>query len=318
MSQMNDFVAVGIDVSKDTLEVATSVGPQVWQYDNTCAGHARLVRQLGKLDAQTIVIEATGGYERTTVVALAAASLPVVVVNPRQVRDFARATGRLAKTDRIDAQVLALFGSQIQPEHRPLPDEKARVLKEKLARRRQLVQMIAAENNRLQQSHSRAVRKSIDKVLRMLAQQLRALDDDLDRSIRQCPAWREKENLLKSVPGVGDQTARTLVAELPELGSCSRQQIAALVGVAPINRDSGTMRGQRTTWGGRASVRAMLYMATLVATRYNPVIRAQYQRLLAAGKKKKVALVACMRKLLVILNAMIRDGRPWQNPLTET
>ncbi len=318
MSQMNDFVAVGIDVSKDTLEVATSVGPQVWQYDNTCAGHAKLVRQLGKLDAQTIVIEATGGYERTTVVALAAANLPVVVVNPRQVRDFARATGRLAKTDRIDAQVLALFGSQIQPEHRPLPDEKARVLKEKLARRRQLVQMIAAENNRLQQSHSRAVRKSIDKVLRMLAQQLRALDDDLDRSIRQCPAWREKENLLKSVPGVGDQTARTLVAELPELGSCSRQQIAALVGVAPINRDSGTMRGQRTTWGGRASVRTMLYMATLVATRYNPVIRAQYQRLLAAGKKKKVALVACMRKLLVILNAMIRDGRPWQNPLTET
>ena len=318
MSEKNVFVAVGIDVSKDALDVATTIDQQVWRYDNAPDDHAKLVDQLGKLDAHTIVIEATGGYQRAVVLALAAADLPVVVINPRQVRDFARATGRLAKTDRIDAQVLAQFGAKIRPEHRPLPDEKTLELKEQLTRRRQLLEMITAENNRLQQTRSGALRQSIKKVLELLRHQRCQLNDDLDRSIRDCPVWREKENLLKSVPAVGDQTTRTLLIELPELGRCSRQQIAALVGVAPFNRDSGMMRGRRTIWGGRANIRAMLYMAALVATRHNPVIRVYYQRLLAAGKCKKVALVACMRKLLTITNTIIRDQKPWTHPLNST
>ena len=318
MSEKNVFVTVGIDVSKDVLDVATTIDQQVWRYDNASDDHAKLVDQLGKLDAHTIVIEATGGYQRAVVAALAAADLPVVVINPRQVRDFARATGRLAKTDRIDAQVLAQFGAKIRPEHRPLPDEKTLELKEQLTRRRQLLEMITAENNRLQQTRSGAVRQSIKKVLQLLRRQLCQLNDDLDRSIRDCPVWREKQNLLKSVPAVGDQTTRTLLIELPELGRCSRQQIAALVGVAPFNRDSGMMRGRRTIWGGRANIRAVLYMAALVATRHNPVIRVYYQRLLAAGKCKKVALVACMRKLLTMTNAILRDQKPWTNPLNPT
>jgi len=236
---------------------------------------------------------------------------PVVVANPRQVRDFARAIGQLAKTDTIDARVLARFAKVIEPEVRTLPDEKSVELQEKLARRDQLVQMRTAENNRLKQAISKAVEKSIQAMLDAIDEQLRSVDDDIDRLIRSSPAWQAKVDLLKGVPGVGEQTARCLVAQLPELGSCSRQKIAALVGVAPINRDSGTMRGRRTTFGGRANVRRMLYMATLVATRHNPVIRAYYQRLVAAGKRKMVALVAAMRKLLVILNAMLRDQKTW-------
>jgi transposase len=307
-------VCVGIDVSKLNLDLATGDTHATWQFTNDAQGHRAIIKQLqGVPPVKLIVLEATGGYERTIVAALLAAKFPVVVVNPRQVRDFARATGQLAKTDRIDAMILARFASTINPQLRALPDENTRLLQEKIARRGQLVHMITAEKNRLQQAHSQAVQHSIQQVIALLKQQLKELDDDLDTMIRQSPAWREKEDLLKSVPGVGDQTARQLIINLPELGQCSRQQIAALVGVAPFNRDSGPRRGQRTTCGGRAHVRATLYMATLAATRFNPVIRRHYQNLVDVGKRKKVALVACMRKLLTILNAMLRDGKSWKH-----
>ena len=315
---MSESIVVGIDVSKNQLDVAFDPPAVTLTLANDPQGHEALVEHLRTQAVQSIVIEATGGYERPVVGELIAANLPVVVINPRQVRDFARATGKLAKTDAIDAAVLAQFGRAVQPELRPLPDEKTLLFQEKLARRRQLVQMHGAESNRFKQARSQIVKQSIRQVMDLLKQQLNDIDNDLDQMIRDCPAWRENEKLLKSVPGVGDQTARALVSQLPELGRCSRQQIAALVGVAPINRDSGAMRGRRTTWGGRATVRSALYMATLVATRFNPVIRTHYQRLLGAGKRKKVALVACMRKLLTILNAILRDRKPWRNPLMNT
>jgi len=307
---------VGIDVSKQRLDIAPLHGQGTMDaaFDNTPEGHAALVEQLCKIRPRLIVLESTGGYQRGVVAALATAGLPVVVANPRQVRDFARGLGILAKTDAIDATVLARFAEKIDPPVRKLPDEAAQALADLLARRRQLVELRTAEKNRLQQTSAPRVKASIRAVLTMLDAQIAAIDDDLDGHIRRSPVWREKENLLLSVPGVGAQTARTLLACLPELGTISRQAIAALVGVAPINRDSGAMRGRRTTWGGRRVVRSSLYMATLVASRHNPVIRAQYQKLLAAGKPKKVALVACMRKLLTILNAMLRTGQPWRNP----
>jgi len=307
---------VGIDVSKQRLDIAPLHGQGTMDaaFDNTPEGHAALVEQLCKIRPRLIVLESTGGYQRGVVAALATAGLPVVVANPRQVRDFARGLGILAKTDAIDATVLARFAEKIDPPVRKLPDEAAQALADLLARRRQLVELRTAEKNRLQQTSAPRVKASIRAVLAMLDAQIAAIDDDLDGHIRRSPVWREKENLLLSVPGVGAQTARTLLACLPELGTISRQAIAALVGVAPINRDSGAMRGRRTTWGGRRVVRSSLYMATLVASRHNPVIRAQYQKLLAAGKPKKVALVACMRKLLTILNAMLRTGQPWRNP----
>lgn len=308
---------VGIDVSKNRLDIACLHGqaPLPASVENTPEGHAALVEILCQNPPRLIVLEATGGYQRAVVAALAAApphGLPVVVANPRQVRDFARGLGILAKTDAIDAMVLARFAEKIDPPVRNLPDAQAQALADLLARRRQLVELRTAEKNRLQQASALRIRASIRAVLATLDAQIAALDDDLDGHIRRSPVWREKENLLLSVPGVGAQTARTLMACLPELGSISRQAIAALVGVAPINRDSGSMRGRRTTWGGRKDVRCMLYMATLVASRHNPVIRAKYQKLLAAGKPKKVALVACMRKLLTILNAMLRTGQPWR------
>lgn len=303
-------VVIGIDVSKAKLDVATPEG--VSQWGNDPEGLQRLVRDLSARPIASIILEATGGYERAAVAELAGAGLPVVVVNPRQVRDFARATGRLAKTDAIDAAVLAQFGRAVQPERRPLPSEKQLELQQQIARRRQLVGMLTTEKNRLQQTTSKLVRKTIQSVINTLHKQLEALDQQLHETIQQTPVWREKEDLLQSVPGVGTQTAFTLLAELPELGGCSRQQIAALVGVAPINRDSGKRRGQRTTAGGRASVRSALYMATLVATQHNPVIKQHYQHLQKAGKRKKVALVACMRKLLCILNAILREKQPWQ------
>jgi len=309
---MNE-VCIGIDVAKAHLDLAIFGHEANERFTNDPAGHAALVEHLANRNVQRIVLEATGGYERAAVAALLDAGLPVVVANPRQVRDFARATGKLAKTDAIDAQVLAHFAHAVAPQLRPLPDAKALELQEKLARRQQLVQMHTAESNRLKQAAGDAVGKSIQAVLDVLDAQLRTLDDDIHRLIRESPDWSAKVELLKGVPGVGDQTARTLVAQLPELGSCSRQQIAALVGVAPVNRDSGTMRGRRTTFGGRASVRRVLYMAALVATRHNPTLRTYYQRLVAAGKKKMVALVATMRKLLVTLNAMLRDQKPWRN-----
>lgn len=303
-------VAAGLDVSKDTLDLAMEPGGGAPTFSNDSAGHAKLVRLLKKVDL--IVVEATGGYERAIVAELAAADLPVVVVNPRQVRDFARATGRLAKTDRIDAQVLARFGHAIKPLRRPIPDEQAQALRARIARRRQIVHMITAEKNRLRQAHDARITRSVQTIIDALKAQLDEMDRDLDRLIKDCPAWCARKDLLTGVPGVGDVVARTLLAELPELGNCSRQEIAALVGVAPINRDSGMFRGQRHTWGGRARVRSALYMAALVGTKHNPLIKQYYQRLLGAGKAKKVALVACMRKLLTILNAMIRDNQPWK------
>ena len=307
---------VGVDVSKGTLDVASAQG--LCQYANTQEGHRRLVEDLQAIGSQAIIVEATGGYERAMVAELATAGLPVVVVNPRQVRDFAKAIGKLAKTDVIDAKVLAQFGAAVKPEYRPIPDGKHRQLQEQLARRRQLVSMLVAEKNRSQQMTDRLVKNTIQVVCTTLRQQIAQLDDQLQQTIKETPAWREKENLLRSVPGIGSQTARSILVELPELGTCSRQQIAALVGVAPINRDSGKFRGQRTTGGGRASIRSALFMATLVATRCNPLIRAHYLHLQERGKRKMVAIVACMRKLLCILNAMLREEKNWKYQPVET
>jgi transposase len=307
-------IVVGIDVSKARLDVASvpAAEPSVASFDNAPPGHAQLVRWLREIAPRLIVLEATGGYQRVVVAALAAAGLPVIVVNPRQVRAFARALGILAKTDAIDAAVLARFGASINPELRPLLDAQATALADLLTRRRQLVELHTAERNRLALAGAPKVKASIKAVLNVLKKQIASIDDELDGLIRQSPCWLEKETLLTSVPGIGTQTARTLLGCLPELGQISRQTVAALVGVAPINRDSGSMRGKRTTWGGRKAVRSALYMATLVASRYNPVIRAHYHKLLAAGKAKKLALVACMRKLLIMLNAIIRTKTPWR------
>jgi len=264
-----------------------------------------------------IVLEATGGIERQLVRALVSAELPVVVVNPRQVRDFAKASGQLAKTDAIDAMVLARFAEAIRPTVRPLPDESLLELRALIARRRQLTEMIVAERNRLTAA-SKSVRKRINTHIRWLEAELGRADKDLDQSIRQSPIWKENEDLLRSVPGIGPVISRTLLAELPELGQLNRKQIAALVGIAPLNRDSGTLRGRRTIWGGRATVRAALYMAALVASRRNAVIRDFYKRLRNTGKAPKVALVACMRKLLTILNAMIKHRTCWAEIAIQT
>jgi transposase len=310
---MNDASAlvVGIDVAKDTLEVASSAGEH-WQVGNDPAGQEALRDRLREADPALIVLEATGGYEVAVVAVLGQAALPVVVVNPRQVRQFARSLGRLAKTDAIDAQVLVSFGVHVAPEVRPLPDEQTQLLEALLTRRRQLLGMIQAERNRLLLAVG-PVRTDLKQHIAFLVRRLKDIDRDLEGRLRTSPLWREREKLLKAVPGVGRQMLLTLCAALPELGRVPSRQLAALVGVAPYNCDSGTLRGRRHCWGGRAPVRQVLYMATLAATRCNPVIRPYYQRLVAAGKPKKVALVACMRRLLVILNAMVRDGTPW-NP----
>ena len=305
-------VFVGIDVSKDRLDVALRPSGDRWAVANQESGVAALVTHLALLFPTLIVLEATGGLEAPLTGALAAAGLPVVVVNPRQVRDFAKATGKLAKTDTLDAAVLAQFGEAVRPALRPLPDAATQALSALLARRRQLIEMLTAEKNRLG-SASPPVRKGIRAHITWLDRQLARTDDDLAQAIRESPVWREKDDLLRSAPGVGPVLATTLLAGLPELGTLTHKQIAALVGVAPLNRDSGTLRGRRRVWGGRAHVRAVLYMAALTATRYNPVIRAFYARLCAAGKAKKVALTACMRKLLTILNAMLKSRTPWQN-----
>jgi transposase len=308
---------VGIDVSKDTLEVHV-LGAWAERFGNSVEGLREVERRLAELLPERIVMEATGGYERLAASELSLAGLPVVVVNPRQARDFAKAIGKLAKSDEIDAEVLALFGRAVRPELRPLPDETQHRLREILARRSQLIQMRTAESNRLGQLADKTMRKSVEHHLSFLKKQLDQLEKDLDRMIRDSPIWQAKADLLRTVPGIGPQTARTLVAELSELGAASRQQLAALVGVAPMNRDSGTLRGKRVTTGGRTSVRTALYMATLTATKYNEVIRAHYAKLLRAGKSKKVALVACMRKLLGILNAILRNQQPWNPPTLKT
>jgi transposase len=303
---------VGIDVSKATLDVATTAGLKR-QVENDENGITDLVAELATLRPTLVVLEATGGYQAGIVAALIVAKIPVAVVNPRQVRDFAKALGKLAKTDAIDAAVLARFAQAVRPAPRDPVDEETSALEALLTRRRQIVEMITAETNRLKQS-APTVRPSIQTTINFLRHQLGDINRDLDAAIRQSSVWREKEDLLRSVPGVGRVVATTLLCELPELGRLNRKQAAALVGVAPLNRDSGKMRGRRSIWGGRASVRAALYMAAVCASRHNPVIRSFYERLLAAGKRKKVALVACMRKLLTILNSMMRDSRPWLLP----
>jgi transposase len=305
---------VCIDVAKDELVVATGSAGDLSTWTNDEPGVRALAQQLGPLTPELVVLEATGGYELQCVAALAAAHLPVVVVNPRQVRDFAKATGQLAKTDRIDARILALFGERVRPRVRAVPDDQARELEAVLTRRRQLLEMRQAERNRLGQlfGHGqRPVTQSLKKHIAYLERELAMTDTELGRMIRESPLWRERDDLLRSVPGIGPVVACTLVAELPELGQLSRRAIAKLVGVAPLNRDSGTWRGRRTIYSGRARVRATLYMAALVAARRNPVIQAFYQRLIARGKAKKVALIACMRKLLTILNHMLRTGQRW-------
>lgn len=303
-------IFVGIDVSKARLDVSIRPTGKRDSVVNDKVGIKALVKRLEEIRPTLIVMEATGSLERQVSAALGGAGLPVVVVNPRQVRDFAKATGQLAKTDSIDALVLARFAEAVRPAVRPLPDEVTLELRALTSRRRQITEMIVAERNRIANA-SQAVRKRIDAHIRWLDAELKRADKDLDQSIRQSPIWRENEDLLRSVPSIGPVVSRTLLAELAELGKLNRKQIAALVGIAPLNRDSGTFRGRRGIWGGRATVRAALYMAALVASRRNAVIRAFYKRLRDAGKAPKVALVACMRKLLTILNAMIKHKTRW-------
>jgi transposase len=306
---MNE-VFVGIDVSKAQLDVAVRPSGEVWNVSNDEAGFAALVAKLAPLKPKLIVMEATGGYQAPAVAALSVAGLSVAVVNPRQVRDFGRATGQLAKTDVLDAEVIARFAEALRPEPRALPDAETIALNALVVRRRQIVDMITAEKNRLGTAE-KVVRRDIEEHIKWLQRRLKDADDDLYDGLKKSPLWRVKEQILKSVPGVGRVTTVALIAQLPELGTLTGRKIAALVGVAPLNRDSGTYRGKRCIWGGRAAVRQALYMATLTAIRRSPTIRAFYERLVAAGKPRKVAHVAAARKLLVMLNAMIRDGASW-------
>ena len=310
---MKEFpLFVGIDVSKERLDVAVRPTGETWQVSHDPKGIGELVEGLGKLTPQLVVLEATGGVEMTLAGELVASALPVAVVNPRQVRDFARAAGKLAKTDALDAQVLAHFAEAMRPAIRPLPDAGTQELAALVARRRQLVEMITAEKNRLRTA-ARRIRPKVAEHIRWLEESLKDLDQDLGDFIRSSPIWRDKDELLQSAPGVRPVLSMTLLSDLPELGALNRGEIAALVGVAPFNRDSGTLRGKRKVWGGRAQVRAALYMAALVATRFNPVLRAFYQRLCAAGKPKKVALTACMRKLLTIVNLNGQEKSPLES-----
>lgn len=307
---------VGIDVSAAILDVAVHEG-SVSQVRNEASGIAELIGVLQEAAPTLIVLEATGAYHRNVTSALVTAGLPVAVVNPRQVRDFARSTGQLAKTDRLDAVLLARFAAVVRPTPRPVPSEATLELAALLERRRQLVEMLTAEKNRLAVAR-KPVRPSVQQIIRALEKALSSADEEIDRWIRQSPVWRAQEELLRSVPGVGPQTARLLIAALPELGRLTRREIAALVGVAPLACDSGTLRGRRRCWGGRSHVRAVLYMAALAAARFNPVLRIFYRRLRAAGKPVKVALTACMRRLITILNAMVKTQQHWHAPAFST
>ena len=317
---------IGIDVAQSDFVVAREGIAGSRNYPNTDRGYRDLITELsrdggGSSKAERIVLESTGGYERRLVAALAGAGLPVVVVNPRQVRDFAKSTGQLAKTDKIDAHMLADFAARIRPDLKPLPTEEQEELRDFLTRHEQLVQMLVAEKTRLLQAEGQGrhvLRKKIKSHIKFLERELTMLDSDLDGTLRKSEVWREKDDLLQSVPGVGNVTSRILLGLLPELGTVSAGEISKLVGLAPFNRDSGKFRGKRHIRGGRARVRAVLYMATLVATRHNPVVKVWYQRLLASGKPKKLALVACMRKLLVVLNAMVKTKTRWQAQITPT
>ncbi len=301
-------IYVGIDISKDSLDVAVHASDKQWRFSNDHAGITSLCKMLVKLQPALVVFEATGGYEMPLYLGLDEAGLPAAPVNARQIRDFAKSTGRLAKTDSLDARAIAHFGCAVQPIPRPVPDTQE--LKIAQARRIQLLDMITAETNRLR-GVPKALRRRIEAHIIWLKKELAETDRELKNMIENDPVWREKDSLLQSTPGVGPILSATLISQLPELGTLNRRQIAALVGVAPLNRDSGIWHGRRTVWGGRANVRAVLYMATLAATRFNPVIRSFYLRLCSAGKRKKVALTACMRKLLTILNSMLMHHVPW-------
>jgi transposase len=307
-------VWIGIDVSKAHLDVGVRPGGAHWRSANTDSGCDELVHRVQALVPTLVVLEATGGLERQVTAALGAAGVPLAVVNPRQVRDFAKATGRLAKTDALDAQVLAHFAEAVKPAVHVLPEAATQRLQALLARRRQLVEMLTAEKNRRAVALP-CVRAQVQEHITWLEQQIAALDKDLDTAIRDSPVWQAHDRRLQTVPGVGPGLSRTLLASVPELGTLTRQQLAALVGVAPLNRDSGTWRGKRAVWGGRAPVRAVLYMSALSATRCNPTIKAFYQRLVANGKPPKVALTACMHKLLTVLNALLRHQTDWQPPV---
>ena len=311
MQEQGEGPFVGIDVSKAWLDVAI-LGGELWRTGQSSCELNALAKRLAALRPVLVVCEATGGLEAPLALALDAAGVPVAVINPRQGRDFARAMGILAKTDRSDASILAEFAMRVRPVPRPLPDEQAQALAALVARRRQLVEMITMEGNRLHTERVPAIREDITASLGELKARRQRLEHELERMIKASPLWRETTALLCSVPGVGPVVSATLIAELPELGTLSRGGIAALAGVAPLARDSGTLRGARRIWGGRSTVRSALYMAALVAARHNPMIRQVYERLRARGKAAKVALVACMRKLLVVLNAMMRDQQPWR------
>ena len=307
-------IYVGIDVSKDKLDVAVLGEERGWQVDNIQAGIAKLVQQMQELCSELIVVEATGGYQRAVVEALFHAGLSVAVANPTRVRQFARACGLLAKTDKLDAQLLAVFGQRVQPKLYTGKSEAEKQLSVLLGRRRQVEEMLKAEQNRLRTISPR-LKSSVEQVIVCLKEQKKHLDEQIQQFLQEQQVWQESTEILKSAPGVGMVTTATLLAELPELGKMDRKKIAALVGVAPMNYDSGKKRGYRKTKGGRTNVRSVLYMSTLVATRYNPLIRPHYQQLLKRGKEKKVALTACMRKFLTILNAMMRDQQPFRLPV---
>ena len=309
---MGQAAYIGVDISKSTLSVGVYPTNEYWEVANNEAGVARLVERLTDSGVERIVLEATGGWERLAVGSLMAAALPVVVINPRQVRDFAKALGKLAKTDKLDALVLARFAAVIQPDVREMPGELQRKLQTSLARRRQLVEMTTQEKERLATTAA-TTKLEIREHIAYLQQCIRRYDDELGSLLCSTPAWRVQDQQLRAVTGVGPVTSSTLIGNLPELGQLSKGEIGALVGVAPLNCDSGKFQGQRRIWGGRAHVRAALFMATRAAVRWNPTIRAFYQRLIAVGKPPKVAMVACMRKLLVILNAMVRDNTPWRS-----
>ncbi len=315
---MTQDLFIGIDVSKATLEVAVLPGEQTFAVANNEEGIQELIAKLHQLGAPKIILmEATGGFERRPLALLGAAGLPVTAINPRNARDFAKSIGLLAKTDRVDAKALALFAQRNQPPCRPLPDEQTRALQDLIVRRRQMLDMLSAEQSRLPVVENPKVRREIQSHIAWLKKRIHVVDYDLDQTIKNSPAWQPKSELLRSARGIGPVMASTLIGQLPELGTLSNKQIAALVGVAPFNRDSGTIRGRRCIWGGRAEVRNVLYMATLAAIRFNPTIKGFYNRLCQAGKLRKVALIASMRKFLTILNAMVRDQTPWRPSTVE-
>lgn len=307
-----DIITVGIDVSKDRLDVAIRPSGELFAVERNAAGLERLVMRLREVSPHIVALEATGGFETIAAAALAAAGLPVVIVNPAQIRAFAKAIGQRAKSDPIDAAVIAHFAEATRPQVRPLPDEATRLLADLVARRRQIVEMIGAERQREKRMTIPHLRKSIARLLKALEKELASLDADIDDAVRGSPAWRDKEDLLASVPGVGPIIARTLIAELPELGRLGRREIAALAGLAPFTRQSGQWRGKSFIGGGRTVVRTVLFMGAMVAKRHNPVLKIFFDRLVAAGKPKMAAIIAVARKLLTILNAILRDNRPWQ------